>query len=106
MSEGDIQLLLTAFGGVALLVTLIVTRIRMHPLIALLVVSLAVGLVAGMDIESIAGATVTGAGHATMATGCTPDQHGIIDNDWYDRAAAKAVSETTTAKATNSARAR
>jgi GntP family gluconate:H+ symporter len=41
LSESDIQLLLTALGGVALLVALIVTRIRLHPL---LVVSLAVGI--------------------------------------------------------------
>jgi gluconate:H+ symporter, GntP family len=44
LSESDIQLLLTALGGVALLVALIVTRIRLHPLLALLVVSLAVGI--------------------------------------------------------------
>ena len=54
-------LLLTALGGVALLVVLIVTRIRLHPLIALLVVSITVGIFAGMDIGSIAGATVAGA---------------------------------------------
>ncbi len=29
--------------------------------------------------------TVTGAGHATLGTGCLPSQHGIIENDWYDR---------------------
>jgi hypothetical protein len=29
--------------------------------------------------------TVTGAGHATLATGCSPDRHGIIGNQWYDR---------------------
>jgi Type I phosphodiesterase / nucleotide pyrophosphatase len=29
--------------------------------------------------------TVTGAGHATVATGCLPRKHGIIGNDWYDR---------------------
>jgi predicted AlkP superfamily pyrophosphatase or phosphodiesterase len=29
--------------------------------------------------------TVTGPGHATLGTGCTPSQHGIIGNDWYDR---------------------
>ena len=69
MSESDIQLLLTALGGVALLVALIVTRIRLHPLIALLVVSLAVGIAAGMDIDSIAGATVTGAGRTLGAVG-------------------------------------
>ena len=69
MSEADVQLLLTALGGVALLVALIVTRIRLHPLIALLVVSLAVGIFAGMDIGSIAGATVAGAGHTLGVVG-------------------------------------
>jgi GntP family gluconate:H+ symporter len=69
MSEADIHLLLTALGGVVLLVTLIVTRIRMHPLIALLVVSVTVGIVAGMDIAAIAGATVTGAGHTLGVVG-------------------------------------
>ena len=69
MSESDIQLLLTALGGVALLVALIVSRIRMHPLIAFLVVSLAVGIVAGLDIASIAGATVAGAGHTLGVVG-------------------------------------
>ncbi|MCB1692718.1 MAG: alkaline phosphatase family protein [Pseudomonadales bacterium] len=28
--------------------------------------------------------TVTGAGHATLATGALPSQHGIAANDWYD----------------------
>jgi GntP family gluconate:H+ symporter len=69
LTESDIQLLLTALGGVALLVTLIVTRIRLHPLIALLVVSLAVGIAAGMDIGSIAGATVDGAGRTLGVVG-------------------------------------
>jgi gluconate:H+ symporter, GntP family len=69
LSESDIQLLLTALGGVVLLVLLIVTRIRLHPLIALLVVSLAVGIAAGMDISSIAGATVAGAGHTLGVVG-------------------------------------
>ena len=27
--------------------------------------------------------TVTAAGHATLATGTTPDRHGIVGNDWY-----------------------
>ena len=69
VSEADIQLLLTALGGVLLLVALIVTRIRMHPLLALLVVALAVGLSAGMDVGSIAGATVAGAGRTLGAVG-------------------------------------
>jgi gluconate:H+ symporter, GntP family len=69
LSEADIQLLLTALGGVVLLVALIVSRIRLHPLIALLVVSLAVGIAAGMDIGAIAGATVAGAGHTLGVVG-------------------------------------
>lgn len=35
------------------------------------------------------GTTSTGPGHASMLTGATPRQHGIINNEWYDRAAAK-----------------
>src|SRR3954447_8066132 len=30
--------------------------------------------------------TFTAAGHASLATGTCPDVHGIIGNDWYDRA--------------------
>jgi hypothetical protein len=29
--------------------------------------------------------TFTGPGHASLATGCSPDRHGIVDNEWYDR---------------------
>ena len=30
--------------------------------------------------------TLTAPGHASLATGSTPSRHGIIANDWYDRA--------------------
>ncbi|MFO0965670.1 MAG: alkaline phosphatase family protein [Gemmataceae bacterium] len=29
--------------------------------------------------------TVTAAGHASLVTGCSPNKHGIIGNEWYDR---------------------
>jgi hypothetical protein len=29
--------------------------------------------------------TVTAAGHASVATGCSPDRHGIVGNEWFDR---------------------
>ena len=58
MSELDVQLLLTAIGSVLLLVALIVSRTRLHPLLALLIVSIAVGLVAGMDTGSVVKATI------------------------------------------------
>jgi predicted AlkP superfamily pyrophosphatase or phosphodiesterase len=35
--------------------------------------------------------TMTGPGHASVATGCSPNKHGIIANDWYDRRAGKSV---------------
>src|SRR5438477_11491687 len=28
--------------------------------------------------------TATGPGHASILTGCCPDKHGIINNNWYD----------------------
>jgi len=36
--------------------------------------------------------TVTATGHASMLTGCSPDRHGIIGNEWYDREAGAEVS--------------
>jgi gluconate:H+ symporter, GntP family len=62
LSEIDIKLLATAFGGVVLLIGLIVSRLRLHPLIALLVVSVAVGFASGMDSRRIADVIVEGAG--------------------------------------------
>lgn len=35
--------------------------------------------------------TVTGPGHASLATGCSPSKHGIIGNEWYDRETAETV---------------
>jgi hypothetical protein len=35
--------------------------------------------------------TVTAAGHSSVATGCVPAEHGVVGNDWYDRAAGKTV---------------
>jgi predicted AlkP superfamily pyrophosphatase or phosphodiesterase len=35
--------------------------------------------------------TVTGAGHASVATGCSPWKHGIILNDWYQRSEGASV---------------
>ena len=35
--------------------------------------------------------TVTGAGHASMLTGCSPEKHGIVGNEWFDRASGKEI---------------
>jgi hypothetical protein len=39
--------------------------------------------------------TFTAAGHTSLATGTSPYKHGIIANDWYDRATGESVSSTT-----------
>jgi predicted AlkP superfamily pyrophosphatase or phosphodiesterase len=36
--------------------------------------------------------TLTAPGHTSLATGCAPDKHGIVANDWYSRAEAATVS--------------
>jgi predicted AlkP superfamily pyrophosphatase or phosphodiesterase len=35
--------------------------------------------------------TVTAAGHTSLMTGCTPHEHGIIANDWYERSSGRRV---------------
>jgi predicted AlkP superfamily pyrophosphatase or phosphodiesterase len=43
--------------------------------------------------------TVTGAGHASLLTGCTPMTHGIVANEWYDRATGEVVYCATSSRA-------
>ncbi|MBX7106685.1 MAG: alkaline phosphatase family protein, partial [Gemmataceae bacterium] len=35
--------------------------------------------------------TMTGPGHASLLTGCSPDRHGIVMNDWFERVQGKQV---------------
>ena len=102
MSESEIQLLLTALGGVALLVALIVTRIRLHPLIALLVVSLAVGIAAGMDIGSIAGATVAGAGHTLGVVGIVIALGAMLGKILADSGVTEAIADSILSRSSDS----
>ena len=62
MTPLDIQLLLTALVSVLVLVALIVSRLKMHPLLALLVVSIGVGFATRMEPGSIVSHLLTGAG--------------------------------------------
>lgn len=45
--------------------------------------------------------TVTGAGHASLATGCTPRVHGILANDWCDRTSGAEIYCATTERQKN-----
>lgn len=69
MSSFDIQLLLTALVSVLVLVALIVSRIRMHPLLALLIVSIGVGFATGMEPTAIVKNLIDGAGKTLGAVG-------------------------------------
>ncbi|KMO21874.1 GntP family permease [Methylobacterium platani] len=69
MTSVDLHLLATAAGGVLLLVVLIVSRTRLHPLLALLITSLGVGLVAGMPVGRLLKSIETGAGNTLGAVG-------------------------------------
>lgn len=69
MNSSDITLLATALGSVIFLVVLIVSRIRLHPLLALIITSIAVGLVTGMPGEKLIKSIEAGAGHTLGAVG-------------------------------------
>ncbi|CZZ94318.1 Gnt-I system [Bordetella ansorpii] len=69
MSTGDIQLLATALASVLILVALIVSRIRLHPLLALLVVAVGVGLATGMPSDHLVKAVTNGAGKTLGVVG-------------------------------------
>jgi len=69
MSSSDVQLLLTALASVLVLVALIVSRIRMHPLLALLIVSIGVGFATGMEPVAIVKNLSNGAGKTLGAVG-------------------------------------
>jgi predicted AlkP superfamily pyrophosphatase or phosphodiesterase len=40
-------------------------------------------------------ATLTAPGHASLATGCSPNRHGVIANDWYCRAETDTIGAVT-----------
>jgi GntP family gluconate:H+ symporter len=69
MTTADIQLLAIALGGVIFLVALIVSQLKFHPLLALIVTSIAVGLLAGMPEDKLVKSIESGAGNTLGAVG-------------------------------------
>ncbi|SEK28267.1 gluconate:H+ symporter, GntP family [Roseateles sp. YR242] len=69
MSLVDIQLLAIALVSVLGLVALIVAKPRLHPLVALLLVSMAVGLATSMPLNKLASAISSGAGKTLGVVG-------------------------------------
>jgi GntP family gluconate:H+ symporter len=62
MTTHDAVLLLTVLGGVLLLIALIAWKPRMHPFLALLTVTIIVGLVAGLSVDKLGESIADGAG--------------------------------------------
>ncbi|WMJ68640.1 gluconate:H+ symporter [Stenotrophomonas sp. 24(2023)] len=69
MTPHDTFLLVTALASVLFLVFLIVSRLHVHPLLALLVTSIGVGLVTGMPGAALLGSITAGAGKTLGAIG-------------------------------------
>lgn len=69
MTGHDISLLIVAICGILLLVFLIVSKLRFHPMLALLVVSIGVGFASGLDAETIVTSIEDGAGHTLGGVG-------------------------------------
>lgn len=93
MTPVDIQLLATAAGGVLLLVVLIVSRIRLHPLLALLITSLGVGIAAGMPTGAVLKSIETGAGHTLGAVGLVVALGAMLGKILADAGVTESISE-------------
>ncbi|ALN74675.1 GntP family permease [Aureimonas sp. AU20] len=93
MTSVDIQLLATAAGGVLLLVVLIVSRSRLHPLLALLITSLGVGLAAGMPSETVLKSIESGAGHTLGAVGLVVALGAMLGKILADAGVTESISE-------------
>lgn len=94
MSSSDIWLLATAIGGVVFLVALIVSRIRLHPLIALIVTSIAVGLVNGMPVDKLVKSIQAGAGGTLGAVGLVVALGAMLGKILADGGVTEGISET------------
>jgi len=69
LTSSDIELLAIALGSVLFLVALIVSRIRFHPLLALMVTAVGVGLVTGMPVDKLVKTMTEGAGGTLASVG-------------------------------------
>lgn len=94
MSSSDVQLLAIAVGGVFLLVALIVSRIRMHPLLALIVTSILVGLTAGMPMDKVLKSVESGAGNTLGAVGLVVALGSMLGKILADTGVTEGIAET------------
>ncbi|HMO31160.1 gluconate:H+ symporter [Enterovirga sp.] len=103
MSETDIRLLLTALFGVLFLVGLIVSKIRLHPLLALLLSAVAVGFAAGLVPGDIAKAISAGAGHTLGDAGLVIALGAMLGKILSDTGVTETIANAITARASERA---
>ncbi|RWR25908.1 gluconate transporter [Sinirhodobacter populi] len=94
MSYSDWQLLAIALGGVLFLVTLIVSRVRLHPLLALMVTSVVVGLLTGMPQEALVKSITAGAGNTLGAVGIVVALGAMLGKILADTGVTEGISNT------------
>jgi GntP family gluconate:H+ symporter len=94
MTPSDVKLLLIAAGGVAFLVTLIVSRVKFHPLLALLTTSIAVGTLAGLPIDRLVKSIEAGAGNTLGAVGIVVALGAMLGKILADGGVTQAISDT------------
>lgn len=94
MSYSDWQLLAIALGGVLFLVALIVSRVRLHPLLALMVTSVVVGLLTGMPQEALVKSITAGAGNTLGAVGIVVALGAMLGKILADTGVTEGISNT------------
>ncbi|MBM7652139.1 GntT/GntP/DsdX family permease [Neobacillus cucumis] len=101
MTGHDISLLIVAVCSILLLVLLIVSKLRFHPMIALLVVAVCVGFASGLDTESILNTIEEGAGGTLGGVGLQVALGAMIGKLLGDSGASDQIASTILKRSTN-----
>jgi gluconate:H+ symporter, GntP family len=97
----DISLLIIAVCSILLLIFLIVSKLRLHPLLALLVVSIAVGLASGLDIKTVVSSVEEGAGGTLGGVGLQVALGAMLGKILADSGASDRIASAILSRSTN-----
>jgi GntP family gluconate:H+ symporter len=97
----DISLLIIAVCSILLLIFLIVSKLRLHPLLALLVVSIAVGLASGLDIKTVVSTVEEGAGGTLGGVGLQVALGAMLGKILADSGASDRIASAILSRSTN-----
>jgi gluconate:H+ symporter, GntP family len=97
----DISLLIIAVMSILLLIFLIVSKLRLHPLLALLVVSITVGLASGLDIKTVVDSVEEGAGGTLGGVGLQVALGAMLGKILADSGASDRIASAILSRSTN-----